>query len=107
MNIPDRLKRLPELATDLWWTWNAQAREVFRLLDYTLWRQTAHNPVRMLRSLSSETLEAAARDDRFLAIYDSAMDALDGARTARDTWWQHTFNDSSVVILAVSARVLT
>ena len=104
MNIPDRLKRLPELATDLWWTWNAQAREVFRLLDYTLWRQTAHNPVRMLRSLSPEILESAARDDRFLALYDSALDALDGARTARDTWWQHTFNDSTGPIAYFSAE---
>jgi starch phosphorylase len=104
VNIPDRLKRLPELATDLWWTWNAQAREVFRLLDYTLWRQTAHNPVRMLRSLSPEILESAARDDRFLALYDSALDALDGARTARDTWWQHTFNDSTGPIAYFSAE---
>jgi starch phosphorylase len=88
----------------LWWTWNAQAREVFRLLDYTLWRQTAHNPVRMLRSLSPEILESAARDDRFLALYDSALDALDGARTARDTWWQHTFNDSTGPIAYFSAE---
>jgi starch phosphorylase len=104
VNIPDRLKRLPELATDLWWTWNAQAREVFRQLDYTLWRQTAHNPVRMLRSLSPEVLESAARDDRFLTLYDSALDALDGARTARDTWWQHTFNDSIGPIAYFSAE---
>jgi len=104
VNIPERLKRLPELATDLWWTWNPQAREVFRLLDYTLWRQTAHNPVRMLRSLSPEALDSAARDDRFLALYDAALDALDGARTARDTWWQHTFNDSSGPIAYFSAE---
>mgnify|MGYP006150539211 CR=1 FL=1 len=44
----------PELAADLWWTWNTAAREVFRRLDYPLWRQTAHNPVLMLKnSLSS------------------------------------------------------
>ena len=30
--IPERLKRLPELASDLWWTWNTQAREVFRCI---------------------------------------------------------------------------
>ena len=64
VNIPDRINRLPELATDLWWTWNPQAREVFRLLDYPLWRQTAHNPVLMLRNVSPELLEAAAGDDR-------------------------------------------
>ena len=50
--LPDRIKRLSELANDLWWTWNARAREVFRKLDYTLWRQTAHNPVRMLQQIT-------------------------------------------------------
>lgn len=104
MNIPDRIHRLPELATDLWWTWNPQAREVFRLLDYTMWRQTAHNPVRMLRSIAPELLETASRDDRFLGLYDAAIDALDGARTARDTWWEHTFSASTGPIAYFSAE---
>ena len=89
--IPDRLGRLPELAQDLWWTWHPTAREVFRTLDYPLWRQTAHNPVRMLRLLSPEMLALAAKDDKFLAVYDAAIDALDGARSARDTWWLHKY----------------
>ncbi len=102
--IPERIKRLPELANDLWWTWNPQAREVFRLLDYALWRQTAHNPVLMLRHIPSELLEAAARDDRFLGVYDAAVDALDGARSARDTWWQHRFGDTAGPIAYFSAE---
>ena len=61
---PERLHRLPELANDLWWTWNPRAREVFRQLDYPLWRQTAHNPVLMLRLISPEMLELAAQDER-------------------------------------------
>jgi starch phosphorylase len=89
--IPERIKRLPELAMDLWWTWNSQAREVFRRLDYALWRQTAHNPVLMLRNLAPDLLVRYAQDDRFLGVYDEAIDALDAARTARDTWWQHRF----------------
>ena len=64
MNLPERIHRLPELATDLWWTWNPQAREVFRQLDYPLWRQTAHNPVLMLRNVSPEHLELTARGHR-------------------------------------------
>jgi starch phosphorylase len=62
LTIPERLQRLPELATDLWWTWNPQAREVFRKLDYPLWRQTAHNPVLMLQQVSQEMLNLAAAD---------------------------------------------
>ena len=102
--IPERITRLPELATDLWWTWNPQAREVFRRLDYPLWRQTAHNPVLMLRHVSQELLQIAEADENFLAVYDAAIDALDGARSARATWWQHRFNDSPGPIAYFSAE---
>jgi starch phosphorylase len=104
MHLPERINRLAELATDLWWTWNPQAREVFRLLDYTLWRQTAHNPVLMLRSLAPEQLEQAASDDRFLAVYDTALDALDRARNAVDTWWHDRFDGTTGPIAYFSAE---
>jgi len=69
--VPERLRRLPELANDLWWTWNARPRDVFRRLDYPLWRQTAHNPVLMLRQVSEELLEASARDERKSKLGDA------------------------------------
>ena len=103
-HIPARLERLPELANDLWWTWNAKAREVFRRLDYTLWRQTAHNPVLMLRQVSSEMLDLATRDARFLALYDDAVEALERARSAEDTWWNHRFPDAQGTIAYFSAE---
>ncbi|MEP6917839.1 MAG: alpha-glucan family phosphorylase, partial [Acidobacteriota bacterium] len=104
LTVPERLKRLPELASDLWWTWNPQARDVFRKLDYTLWRQTAHNPVLMLRLISPEMLALAARDERYLAIYDEAAEALDNARSAHDTWWQARFPDLHGPIAYFSAE---
>jgi glycogen phosphorylase len=89
--LPDRLNRLDELAADLWWSWNADGRQVFRQLDYTSWRATAHNPVRMLSSISSAKLEAAAGSQDFLALYDRAIGALDDARSGRRTWWSTQF----------------
>jgi glycogen phosphorylase len=102
--IPERLRRLPELATDLWWTWNTEAREVFRRLDYPLWRQTAHNPVLLLQQISQEMLNLAATDARFLHIYDAAITALDAARGAHDTWWQKRFPDATASIAYFSAE---
>jgi starch phosphorylase len=102
--LPDRLKRLPELARDLWWTWNTEAREVFRKLDYPLWRQTAHNPVLMLGQIPQEILDRAGSNDKFLAVYDSAMEALDAARSARDTWWAHQYPDVQGTIAYFSAE---
>ena len=88
--FPERINRIDQLATDLWWSWTPDGREVFRQLDYTLWRDTAHNPVRMLRLIDRNRLEAAARDPQFLALYDNAMRCLDEARSARNTWWAKT-----------------
>jgi starch phosphorylase len=102
--IPERLRRLPELANDLWWTWNPQARDVFRKLDYPLWRQTAHNPVLMLRLISPEMLTLAANDTYFGRLYDEAIDALDAARAARDTWWLGTHPEGSGAIAYFSAE---
>jgi starch phosphorylase len=90
-SLPERVARLEELATDLWWSWHREAREVFRRLDYGLWRSTAHNPVRMLALVSRERIEAVASDREFLALYDRAIAALDDARAARNTWFQSTF----------------
>ena len=102
--IPDRIRRLPEIAGDLWWTWHTEAREVFRQLDYQLWRQTAHNPVLMLRNISQEMLNSAAADAKYLATYDATIAALDRARSAKDTWWQKTYPDVTGPIAYFSAE---
>ena len=98
--LPERLQRLGELARDLWWTWDEQARSVFRRLDYQLWRATAHNPVRMLRLVPWERLEDAARNHTFLEAYDTALERLDQARATTRTWWQQTFPDISGQVIA-------
>jgi len=89
--LPERIGRLEELARDLWWSWHPEARAVFRQLDYGLWRTTAHNPVRMLRLIPAQTLEAIATNPSFLRLYDRAIAALGEARAARHTWWANRF----------------
>ena len=92
--LPEQLSRLDELAVDLWWSWNREGRSVFRRLDYTLWRATAHNPVRMLWMIARAKIEAAADDQDFVQLYQRAISALDGARAARNTWWTNRFPDN-------------
>jgi starch phosphorylase len=102
--LPERLSRIFELACDLWWTWHP-ARNVFRSLDYRLWRRTAHNPVRMLRELPFEQLERAANDPQFLSRYDAAISAMDAARSHKGTWWDRTVGtDPSRAVAYFSAE---
>ena len=105
--LPARLSRLRELAYDLWWTWNP-AREVFRRLDYALWRLSAHNPVMMLRRITPEALDKAATDPEFLVLYDSAMASYDAARafaSSEHSWWnQRVGAEPSQVVAYFSAE---
>jgi starch phosphorylase len=91
--VPERIGRLGELASDLTWSWNSLARKVFRRLDYTLWRLTEHNPVRMLHMVPPERLQQSSGDPVFLELYDGAIRELDRVRAAADTWWRREFPD--------------
>ncbi|OFW38522.1 MAG: alpha-glucan phosphorylase [Acidobacteria bacterium RIFCSPLOWO2_12_FULL_67_14] len=84
--LPERIARLDELARDVWWSWTPDARNVFRRLDYALWRVTAHNPVRMLALVAPDVLERAVASPEWLAGYDRAVARLDTVRAARNTW---------------------
>src|SRR5581483_4235758 len=97
---PQMAERLAELASDLWWSWNPIAREVFRRLDYSLWRHTAHNPIKMLESLSPERLEEAAHDTDFIEAYDKALEQLNCARSGTGTWWAERFPSLSGISVA-------
>ena len=91
VHLPNRISRLNELAGDLWWSWNSDARNVFRRLDYSRWRLTAHNPVRMLQLVPLETIDRALNDPEWLALYDRAIARLDAARAAHNTWVESQF----------------
>lgn len=101
--LPARISRLNELAYDLWWSWNAPAREVFRDLDYPLWRFTDHNPVLLLHLVEAERLEHAAGDLEFLRLYDCAIAALDVVRAGAGTWWAKQNPDKSGAPIACVA----
>ncbi len=66
-NIPAELQKLDELSRNLWWTWNPDARELFRAIDDELYTKTDHNPIEMLRRLSYERLKELAKDEELIA----------------------------------------
>ena len=75
--IPRRIARVEELAYNFWWSWHRAARDLFKMLDYSLWRSTGHNPVKMLLEMSPERLQELATDPLFLRQYDAVVMALD------------------------------
>ena len=65
-SIPEALKPLDEIAHNLWWSWNNEARDLYRELDPDLWKQVNQNPVLLLASMNYEKLEELAKDKKIL-----------------------------------------
>src|SRR5687768_13736967 len=66
-DLPEPLEPLMELAGNLWWVWHPDGQELFRRLDRKLWDSVQHNPIKLLGAIDQARLQAAARDDGFIA----------------------------------------
>ena len=60
--LPEQLKCLDELAHNMWWGWNYEARNMFKSLDEKLYEAVGHNPVLLLERLSYERKAAIVKD---------------------------------------------
>lgn len=61
-SLPKALECLDELAHNMWWAWNYDARNMFKSLDEKLYEQVGHNPVLLLDRLSYERKESIVKD---------------------------------------------
>jgi starch phosphorylase len=91
--IPDRVRRLTDLADNLWWSWHPPARNLFKAVNYPLWKSTRHNPVRMLQLVSPERLESLSRDPDFLSHYDQVVAAFDAELSDGHLWFREQHPD--------------
>ncbi len=70
--LPTELKPLEELARNLWWVWNSEAKNLFRELNPDLWRATGENPVMLLQQLTGERLAEIMADKDIIARMNKA-----------------------------------
>ncbi len=87
-SLPENLKRLRELAYNLYWFWNQEALELFRRLDRELWETSKHNPVLMLGTIKQEKLEDRSQDDGFLSHMERVLKSFDEYMAADKSWYK-------------------
>ena len=84
--LPAELKCLDELAHNMWWEWNYEARDMWKSLDKDLYEEVGHNPVMLLDRLSYERKEAIVKDkaimERVKAVYKKFREYMDVAPDA-------------------------
>lgn len=79
--LPSELKCLDELAHNMWWAWNYEARNMWKSLDSDLYEEVGHNPVMLLDRLSYERKEAIVNDKAIMEsvkqVYKKFRDYMD------------------------------
>jgi starch phosphorylase len=84
-NLPRKLSSLGELAENLWWSWHPAARMLFKMLSRQAWKESSHNPDKMLKELPRELLESAALDLQYAQHYEEVIAQFREDITSRET----------------------
>jgi starch phosphorylase len=87
LQLPVRIRRLAELAYNLWWSWHQDAGWLFEYIDPKLWDLTNHNPVQLLRQVAPGKLELAANDPVFVRRYEGVLMTFDRYLMGHETWF--------------------
>lgn len=98
--IPERLKRLQELANDLLYSWDREVRGLFFRLDRELWEACGHNPKVFLRRVSQKRLNNAAEDRVFMEDYNRVLSGFDTYHQERATTDVTTYLDPKEDLVA-------
>ena len=98
--LPPPLEDLRRVAYNLRWSWDREAIELFRRLDTDLWESSGHNPVRMLGLVEQSRLNAAARDEAFLAHLARVSQDLDAYVSAKSTWYGRNYRGPDGMLVA-------
>jgi starch phosphorylase len=90
-NLPVRIEGLAELAMNLAWSWNPDARRLFRAINEPLWHQVRHNPLELLRRADPTAIAACASDPQYLQRYDAVLARFHRELHNGDRWFREQY----------------
>ena len=70
-NLPENLHKLQEIAYNLWWVWNSEAKNIFRYIDNDAWHKAQSNPIVLLNIISYDRMLELSKDKKFMKQLDT------------------------------------
>ncbi len=98
--LPKRIGKLSEISNNLWWSWNTEFLRLFKKIDKDLWETCEKNPVKFLKQVSQERLEAVATNTEFLKEYDRLAKEFDDYVTSKNTWFSNKYPGNKKDLIA-------
>ena len=98
--LPKRIEKLSEISNNLWWSWNTEFLRLFKKIDKDLWEACEKNPVKFLKQVSQERLEAVAINTEFLKEYDRLAKEFNDYVTSKNTWFANKYPENKNDLIA-------
>ncbi len=76
-DLPPTLTRLRELASNMWWVWNPEAKSLFYEINPSIWNEVGHNPVLMIEQAAPEKLLELAKDHIYMEKFRRILKEFD------------------------------
>jgi len=86
--LPQRIASLKELAFNYWWTWQSDAKDLFKQIDKKIWEEVNHNPVALINRLSQQQLIELSERESFVSYLDYVYQRF--STYMNDTTWHKT-----------------
>ncbi len=99
-HVPDRISGLVELAYNLWWSWHSSAMLLFKQINRAEWKESGHNPVKMLLETPPRFLERAAEDPDYLRRYDLLMCRFRNYMESKNSWFSENYPERMPLTIA-------
>lgn len=96
---PSSLNPLLEIASNLWFSWNWDARQLFAKADKEIWKQAQKNPLRMLCDIPQEKMEELAENKDFLSEMSAVYTAFQKYMSGK-TWFEEQFGPRNNKVVA-------
>ena len=98
--LPKRINRLLEISNNLWWAWNTEFLQLFKMIDEELWIECGKNPVKFLKIVDQRKLEKMSEHFEFLRKYDKMVEDFDAYMDSKNTWFSKNYPDNKEDLIA-------
>ncbi|MDY6967444.1 MAG: alpha-glucan family phosphorylase [Spirochaetota bacterium] len=75
--FPKKIEKLKELASNICWSWDSEATQLFEAIDPVLFASLRYNPIALLDSLDNDILNKIIDDEDYMRNYEKVMVKFD------------------------------
>ncbi len=98
--LPKELKKLSEIANNLWWSWNTEFLKIFKMIDPDLWERIDKNPTKFLKLVSQEKIEKASKNQEVIKLYENVVSNYESYIYSKDTWFAKKYPNNKKDLIA-------